>query len=256
MSSAARLRALVAHLRAECPWDRVQDLHSMRPYLLEECHEVLGALDANDLPALREELGDLLFQIAFLSRLAEEAGAFDLDDVADGVVAKMIERHPHVYARADGAPAPDAEGTVAAWEARKAARRGGSRIDGVPAALPALLRAHRVGEKVAGCGFDWPDRDGVVAKIDEERAELAEALSHGDPAAIRHEYGDLLLACANLGRWLGVSGEDALREANARFERRFRGVETLARDEGVSLDQAGAERLDGWWRAVKAEETA
>lgn len=226
----------------------------MRPYLLEECHEVLGALDEGDLVALREELGDLLFQVAFLARLAEEAGAFDLDDVTEGVVEKMVERHPHVYARDPAAPPSEADGTIAAWEARKAARRGGSRIDGVPATLPALLRAHRVGEKVAGCGFDWPDRDGVLAKIDEERAELAEALAHGDANAIRHEYGDLLLACANLGRWLGVPGEDALREANARFERRFRGVETEANAAGVPLDAAGPARLDAWWQAVKARE--
>jgi ATP diphosphatase len=254
MSSAARLRALVTRLRADCPWDRAQDLRSMRPYLLEECHEVLGALDSGDLGALREELGDLLFQVAFLARLAEEAGAFDLDAVTDGVVEKMVERHPHVYAREDGAPASDAEGSVAAWEARKAARRGGSRVDGVPATLPALLRAHRVGEKVARFGFDWPDRDGVLAKIDEERDELRAALASGDDDAIRHEYGDLLLACANLGRWLGIPGEDALREANARFERRFRGVEAEAQAAAVPLEEAGAARLEAWWQTVKARE--
>ena len=227
----------------------------MRPYLLEECHEVLGALDGDDMGALREELGDLLFQVAFLAQLAEEAGAFDLDDVTQGVIDKMVERHPHVYARDADTPAAEAEGTLAAWEARKAARRGGSRVDGVPATLPALLRAHRVGEKVAGCGFDWPDRDGVLDKIDEERGELLEALASGEEDAIRHEYGDLLLACANLGRWLGIPGEDALREANRRFELRFRGVEAEARAAGIPLEAADPARLDAWWQAVKARES-
>lgn len=241
-----RLRALVARLRAECPWDRAQTPASMRPYLLEEAYEVLDALDAGADDRLREELGDLLFQVYFHARLAEERGAFDIAAVADAVVAKMIERHPHVYG---GSTEADA-GTVGAWEARKA-RRGGSRVDGVPRELPALLRAHRVGEKLAHVGFDWPDLDGVLAKVDEERRELAEALAVGDPAAIRHEYGDLLLACANLGRFLGVAGEDALREANLRFEGRFRGVEAKAAAAGVRLEDAGLARLEAWWQEVK-----
>jgi ATP diphosphatase len=241
------LRSVVARLRAECPWDRAQDLRSMRPYLLEEAHEVLDAIDADDASKLREELGDLLFQVFFLARLAEERGAFDVEGVADAVVTKMIERHPHVYAGSDEIAA----GTVGAWEARKAKSRTGSRVDGVPAALPALLRAHRVGEKLSHVGFDWPDLSGVLAKVDEERAELAEALASGEEAAIRHEYGDLLLACANLGRFLGVSGEDALREANLRFEGRFRKVEAYASAAGVPLEQAGLVRLEAWWQEAK-----
>lgn len=249
MSATDRLRALVARLRADCPWDRAQSLASMRPYLLEEAHEVLDALDDEDVGKLREELGDLLFQVYFLARLAEERGAFDIEQVADGIVGKMVARHPHVYGDADASSA----GTVGAWEARKAAARGGSRVDGVPGSLPALLRAHRVGEKVAHVGFDWPDLGGVLAKVDEERAELAEAIASGDAAAIRHEYGDLLLACASLGRFLGVAGEDALREANARFERRFRRVEALAAEEGVRLEDAGLDRLEGYWQVAKRE---
>ncbi len=253
----ARLRALVARLRRECPWDREQTFASMRPYLLEECHEVLEALDGAEQPdgprRLEEELGDLLFQIQLIARIAEDRGAFDLNTVAERVIAKMIERHPHVF----GDEVADARsGTVGAWEARKAARRAGSRLDGVPTSLPALLRAHRVGEKVAHVGFDWPDRAGVLAKIEEERAELDEALASGDPEAIRHEYGDLLLACASLGRWLGVSGEDALREANARFESRFRSVERQAAADQIALEHAGAERLDAWWREAKRTEGA
>lgn len=224
----------------------------MRPYLLEEAYEVLEAIDLADTTKLREELGDLLFQVFFLARLAEEQGAFDLEAVAEGIVTKMVERHPHVYGGADaGAGATGGAGTVGAWEARKAAKRKGSRVDGVPGALPALLRAHRVGEKVAHVGFDWPDLSGVLAKIDEERAELDEAIASGDPAAIRHEYGDLLLACASLGRFLGVSGEDALREANTRFEGRFRKVEAAAAAAGVRLEDAGLARLEAWWQEAK-----
>lgn len=248
-SAEDQLRALVVRLRADCPWDRAQTAQSMRPYLLEEAYEVLSALDSGDDQHLREELGDLLFQVYFHARLAEERGAFDIAGVADAVVAKMVDRHPHVYGDAD----PTAEGTIGAWEARKA-RRGGSRVDGVPADLPALLRAHRVGEKLAHVGFDWPDLAGVLAKVDEERAELAEALTQGDAAAIRHEYGDLLLATANLGRFLGVAAEDALREANSRFERRFRGVEAKAAAAGVRLEEAGLERLERWWQAVKRDQ--
>ncbi len=220
----------------------------MRPYLLEECHEVLAALDAGDLGQLREELGDLLFQVYFLARLAEEQGAFDIEEAADGVVTKMIARHPHVY----GDDRSEDAGTLAAWEARKASQRRASRVDGVPASLPALLRAHRVAEKVSHVGFDWPDIAGVLAKVDEERDELHAALASGDRAAIVHEYGDLLLACANLGRFLGVSGEDALREANARFERRFRSVERSAAAAGVALEAAGLTRLEAWWQEAKA----
>ncbi len=253
MSSLHELRVVVARLRAECPWDRAQDLRTMRPYLLEEAHEVLDALESfeEDPSKLKEELGDLLFQVYFLARLAEEQGAFDLEAAAEAIVAKMIERHPHVYGGPDAGAVVGDTGTVGAWEARKAARRKGSRVDGVPSALPALLRAHRVGEKVAHVGFDWPDLSGVLAKIDEERAELDEAIASGDADAIRHEYGDLLLACASLGRFLGVAGEDALREANARFEGRFRKVEAAASAAGVRLEEAGLERLEAWWQEAK-----
>jgi MazG family protein len=260
VASATRLRALVARLREQCPWDRAQTFASMRPYLLEECHEVLDALDAlAEVPSpaagasLKEELGDLLFQVHFLACLAEEAGYADLDSVTEAVIDKMVERHPHVFGPNSGPDSADAAASsIAAWEARKAAKRaGGSRVDGVPRSLPALLRAHRVGEKVAHVGFDWPDIRGVLDKIDEERRELDAALASGDEAAIRHEYGDLLLACSSLGRFLGIPGEDALRAANDRFERRFRHVEACAAAAGVALEQAGLERLEAWWQDAK-----
>lgn len=242
------LVALVARLRAECPWDRAQDLGSMRGFVLEESHELLAAIDAGSLDRVREELGDLLFQVVLLARILEESGGGGLGEVEQGIVAKLVERHPHVFS-------PGARGgSPAEWEAAKVARRGGSRLDGVPTTLPALLRAHRVAEKAAAVGFDWPDLDGVVGKVDEERAELGEALSRGDLPHARQEYGDLLLAMANLGRFLGVTGEDALREANAKFERRFRGVEALAAESGTPLEEAGMERLEGWWQETKRRE--
>lgn len=248
MSSLSDLRELVARLRRDCPWDRAQTHANMRPYLMEEAFEALDAIDSGDPARMREELGDLLFQVFFHARLGEEAGHFDMEQIAADIVTKMVERHPHVFedARLPGGPS--------VWEARKAARRvNTSRVDGVPRALPALQRAHRVGEKVSHVGFDWPEISGVYAKIQEELAELEEARQSGDAAAIRHEYGDLLLSCASLGRFLGVSGEDALREANARFERRFRAVEAQASAAGVPLEGASPQTLDGWWEQAKEE---
>lgn len=249
MSAVDELRSLVARLRAECPWDRAQDVASMRPYLLEEAAELLDALDNDDAEHACEELGDLLFQIVFIAQLYEERGAFDLEAAARGIAAKMIERHPHVFGGGEGGE----PGSNAAWERRKA-REGRSRIAGVPMRLPALVRAHRVAEKAAGVGFDWPDLAGVLAKVDEERQELAEALASGNPDEVAHEYGDLLLALANLGRFIGVAGEDALRTANARFERRFVGVEARAAAAGVEPADAGLDQLEAWWKDVKREE--
>lgn len=241
MSSSERLRDVVARLRAECPWDRAQTLQSMRPYLLEEAYEVLDVLDHDDRARLREELGDLLFQVHLLAAIA----GVGMEEVETGITEKMIERHPHVFGSASG-------GSIADWENRKAARaEGRSRVDGVPKALPALVRAHRVAEKVAAVGFDWPDAQGVLDKIDEERDELHEAIRTGE--GIAHEYGDLLLATANLGRFLGIAGEDALRMANERFEGRFRGVEARARAAGVPMQEAGMERLEAWWQEAKKE---
>lgn len=234
-----RLDELVRRLRAECPWDRAQTLGSMRPYLLEETHEVLDALDRADVGRLREELGDLLFQVHLLAAIA----GLELADVEAGITQKLVARHPHVFAGEAGGSPHD-------WERKKAeAAPDRSRVDGVPPALPALVRAHRVAEKVAAVGFDWPDRQGVLDKIDEERAELDEALRTGE--GIAHEYGDLLLAVANLGRFLGISAEDALRAANGRFEGRFRGVEARARAAGVPLAEAGLAQLNAWWDEAK-----
>lgn len=246
------LVAVVARLRGDagCPWDRAQTPESVRPYVLEEAYEVVEAIDRGG-DELRKELGDLLFQVVLLARMAEEAGRFDLQGVARAVTAKMIERHPHVF---DPAHVPGAdEGTVSAWEARKTKERSGSALDGVPDALPALLRAHRISEKAGAVGFDWPDLPSVRAKVGEELAELDAAIATGDAAAIGEELGDLLFATVNLGRHLPVSAEDALRAATRKFEGRFRRVEARLAAAGRTVHEVPPDELEDHWRAVKEE---
>ncbi len=247
------LVAVVARLRSEggCPWDRAQTPQSMRPYVLEECYEVLDAIDRGDDPELRKELGDVLFQIVLLARMKQEAGAFDLADVIRGITDKMIERHPHVFD-----PNHDSnrdEGEVSAWEARKAKERGvdKSALDGVPAVLPALVRAHRISEKASIVGFDWPDIAGVRAKVDEELAELDEAISTGDAEHIGEEFGDLLFSMVNLGRHLPVGAEEALRAATRKFEKRFRLLEQSVIAEGSTVHDMSPDTLEERWKAVK-----
>jgi len=217
-----KLLDLVARLRAPdgCPWDREQKLADIRAYFLEEAHEVAGAIDGGDWGELAEELGDLLFQIAFIGRLAEEAGAFSLSQVIDRVHHKMVTRHPHVFG--DEVLA-DAQAVRQAWERRKLREEPGraSLLAGVPASLPALLAAYRLTQKAAGVGFDWPDAGAVLAKVDEETAELREALAGGDREALREEVGDLLFTLANLARKLDLDPEAALAAANLKFRRRF-----------------------------------
>lgn len=247
---------VVARLRGEggCPWDRAQTLETLRPYVLEEAFEVVEAIDARDPAELRKELGDLLFQVVILSRIAAEQGDFTIAQVVAGVARKMVARHPHVFDPAH-VHVRD-EGSVAAWEARKARERlatGGSALDGVPDALPGLLRAHRVSEKAGAVGFDWPDAPSVRAKIDEELAELDEAMADGDPDHIGEELGDLLFAVVNLGRHLPVSAEDALRMATRKFERRFRAVERRLAAEGRTVHDADPAELERLWQAAKAE---
>ncbi|MEM9555129.1 MAG: nucleoside triphosphate pyrophosphohydrolase [Acidobacteriota bacterium] len=262
-----KLRRLVARLRAPdgCPWDREQSLDSVRAYLLEEAHEAASAIDSDDPAALAEELGDLLFQVAFVGRLGEEAGALTLAAVVDGVYAKMIERHPHVFGDAanDAAddsesddPPTDARAVARAWERRKSTERAAdaSLLDGLPTSLPALLAAYRLTQKAAGVGFDWPDRTGVVAKIREELSEVEQAAAHGDRLQVTEEVGDLLFAVANLARHLEVDPEAALARANRKFRRRFAGVEARIADAGEVLAEVGLERLDAAWDEVKAHE--
>lgn len=252
-----RLLALMARLRGPggCPWDRKQTHESLRPYLLEETHEVLEAIDLGDDADLEEELGDLLLQVVFHAELAREDGRWSMADVARGITEKLHFRHPHVFG---GKDAPDAEAALARWEEVKAeekAAKGKARasvVDGVPKAAPALMRAERVTDKAASVGFDWPDRDGVRAKVDEELAELDAAVADGDRDAIAHEVGDLLLTVVNLARWLDVHPEDALRETVERFTRRFQHVEQALEGEGRRPKDVDLARLDALWNEAKA----
>ena len=262
-----RLRTLIERLRAPdgCPWDREQGARDLRAYLLEEAHEVAAAIDRDDWVELQGELGDLLFQIVFLAALAEEAGAFDLDAVVTTIHAKMVARHPHVFA--GGEALADAVAVRAAWERRKLRdeERQGSLLDGVAASLPALVASYRLTQKAAGVAFDWPDADAVFAKLDEELRELRAALAaapavtarrpaHEVDAAVRAEVGDLLFTVANLARKLGVDPEGALAETNLKFRRRFAAVERGLEAAGTPLSEATLAEMDALWAAAKTEE--
>jgi nucleoside triphosphate diphosphatase len=227
-----------------CPWDIRQDFASIAPYTIEEAYEVADAIERNDMPALKDELGDLLLQVAFHSRMAEQAGQFTIQDVIDGVTEKMIRRHPHIFG--DGI---SREHGHAQWESIKAAERAerdtdGSALAGVAKALPALLRAEKIQKRAARTGFDWPDTRGVIAKIEEELQEVHDAAS---PQDHHEEIGDLLFAVVNLARHLKVDAETALRSANAKFEARFRIMEDIAGEKFNALSLDEKEQL--WQRA-------
>ena len=261
----ARLIAIMAQLRnpdGGCPWDLEQTFASIAPYTIEEAYEVADAIQRHDLPELKEELGDLLLQVVFHSRMAEEQGAFDFAAVADAICEKMIRRHPHVFA--DAAHRDSAEQTRA-WEAIKAAERAAkppkaekaeSVLDGVAPALPALTRAAKITGRAARVGFDWPSTSEVIDKLREELAELEVEIAAGDQAKAREELGDLLFVCANLARKLDVEPEDALRAANAKFIRRFNCIEAALAGDGRSPHQSDLEEMDGLWNAAKAAERA
>ena len=252
-----RLLAIMARLRDPaqgCPWDREQDFETIAPYTIEEAYEVADAIQHNDMAALKDELGDLLFQVVFHARMAEELGLFGFDDVAEAIADKMERRHPHVFGDVEiSSVAAQNE----AWEAHKAAERhtkGGAEsvLDGVALALPALLRAAKISRRAGRIGFDWPDARAVIPKLAEEIAELEAELDQGaDTAVVEEEMGDLLFAAANLARKLDIEPETALRRATAKFERRFRHVETLASARGIGRD---LDALEALWQEVKAKE--
>jgi MazG family protein len=239
-----------------CPWDREQTLQTLEPFLIEEAYEVLEAIDQNDPREHCEELGDLLFQIVFQAALRDREGHFGIDDVVRAIATKMIRRHPHVFG---DLKVKDADEVLANWGKLKAVEhqeKGKRRraLEGVPVALPALLRAQRLGEKAAAVGFDWPDVQGVRDKVDEELREIDEAIAQGDRAQIEHEIGDLLLAVSRLSAKLGVAPEDALRAALGRFTTRFEAVESEVIGNGGEMAQTPLEELDRIWNRVKAME--
>ena len=237
-----------------CPWDREQDYESLRGYLLEEAYEVAETLDDLDEEGLREELGDLLFQIVFLSRIAKERGRFTIDDVVRGIGEKMIRRHPHVFGDATVA---DSEEVLRNWEAikreEKPHRATASTLAGIPRGLPALLRAGRLGAKAARVGFDWDRPEQVLEKVTEELGELRVAMDERDRGAIREEIGDLLFAVTMLARKLEIDPEGALQSSNAKFVRRFSWVERRLADEQTSMEETDLKRLEQLWQKAKQQ---
>jgi len=250
--------ALMRDLRARCEWDAAQTHESLRPYLIEEAHELDDAIRLRNDQLMREELGDVLLQVLFHSVMAEERRAFSFRDVAEGLITKMKGRHPHLYG--DSAKEP--------WERMKSKHRR-SIADGLPPGMPSLHRAHRLQDRAAGVGFDWPDVEGPVQKVEEELTEVQAELEASPPPragsppivdarhyALEAELGDLLFAVVNLCRKAGVHASIALDKANAKFERRFQRIEQLAAERGIDVKSAGLEKLDALWDEAKSEEPA
>jgi tetrapyrrole methylase family protein/MazG family protein/ATP diphosphatase len=258
-----RLIQIMARLRdpeGGCPWDLEQSFATIAPYTIEEAYEVADAIERGDMAELKDELGDLLLQVVFHARMAEEAGAFDFADIANAICDKMIRRHPHVFSeeQVDGT----AHQTVR-WEAIKAAERADkaasaapSALDGVPLGLPALTRAAKLTRRAARVGFDWPDCADVLAKMREELGELEAEIAAGDVTKAREELGDLLFVCANLARKLEVEPEAALRGANAKFVRRFGHIEARLAEQGRTPEASDLPEMDALWDEAKALERA
>jgi ATP diphosphatase len=257
MSSIDRLLQIMSRLRdpqGGCPWDLQQSFATIAPYTVEEAYEVADAIERNDLHALRDELGDLLFQVVFHSQMAREQGAFDFDAVVAAICDKMERRHPHVFGTAT---IESAEAQSVAWEEQKRRERAAkhaSVLADVPASLPALTRANKLGKRAAQVGFEWPDVNGALAKVEEEVRELkAEVVEGADRAAIAAELGDVLFCIVNVCRYLDVDPEAALRATNAKFERRFGYVETRLREQGRTPEQATLEEMDKLWDEGKEQ---
>ena len=254
-----RLLRIMARLRdpvSGCEWDRAQSFATIAPYTLEEAYEVADAIARGDLAALRDELGDLLLQVVFHARMAEEAGHFAFADVAAAIAAKLEARHPHIFGDAPDIAANWGERQSERWEKLKAAERAAkgatSALDGIALALPALMRAEKLQKRAARQGFDWPDTVGPADKLREEMAELDEAAA-GDKA---EEAGDLLFAAVNLVRAYGIAPEDALRSANVKFERRYRAMEAFAEAQGRDFASLTLDEQEALWQAVKRSELA
>jgi len=261
MTPIDRLNAIMARLRAPvggCPWDVEQTFETIAPYTLEEAYEVADAIERGDMDDLKSELGDLLFQVVFHARMAEEQGLFVFDDVADAIADKLERRHPHVFG--DEAAKADGVAQKARWEDIKAAERKAKAqhgvLDDVPVGLPALARAAKLTKRAARVGFDWPSTDEVFDKLHEEVAELRAEIAAGDLDKAKGEVGDLLFVVANLARKLGVEPEDALRGSNAKFVRRFGFIEAELGKAGKTPEQSDLVEMDGLWDAAKAAERA
>jgi ATP diphosphatase len=255
-----RLLTIMSRLRdpqTGCPWDREQSFATIAPYTIEEAYEVADAIERGDLDDLKRELGDLLFQVVFHAHMAREQGRFDFDDVVNAISDKLERRHPHVFGDAQISSAHEQN---AAWEEHKrkeraARNQAASVLDDVPVGLPALTRAAKLGKRASSVGFDWPDINGVFDKIEEELRELRIALKQKDQAEIHAELGDVLFSLANLGRHAKVDLETALRQTNAKFERRFRYVESRLREQNMSPQQSTLDEMDALWNEAKRAES-
>ncbi len=261
MDNVARLLVLMAELRDPlqgCPWDLEQTFASIAPHTLEEAYEVVDAIERGDFDELKDELGDLLFQVVYYAQLAHEQDLFDFNQVAKAIGDKLVRRHPHVFSNVRF---PDDPARARAWEAEKARERAEkigkgeapSALDGIATGLPALTRAQKLQQRAAGKGFDWKDSSGVLAKIEEELTEVRQALAEGGEARIEEELGDLLFAVVNLVRHAGADPERALRAANRKFECRFRAMELRLADRNRRLEDCTLEELDMLWENVKRE---
>lgn len=255
MSDISKLLDVMRSLRdreSGCPWDVEQTFRTIAPYTVEEAYEVADAIERNDMDNLRDELGDLLFQVVFHAQMAEEAGFFDFEDVAGSIADKMVRRHPHVFGDEDERAAGKKDGS---WEQIKAEERSASEdnsaLAGVAIALPALKRAEKLGHRASRVGFDWPDREGVRDKIHEELDELSQAVGGREMDEMEEEFGDVLFAAVNLARHLKIDPEKALTVANYKFERRFRDMEAEIEESGKRFRDFNLESLDKIWRAAK-----
>lgn len=252
------LVALMTRLRSPdgCPWDRKQTLPSLKPYVIEEAYEVVDAIDRDDRAALMEEIGDLLLQAVFLTELTREEGTFDVYDSITSIHDKLVRRHPHVFG---DVVAGDAEAVLVNWEKLKRDERQAenkSVLSGVPQSMPALLKASRLTEKAARVGFDWRRTEDVFDKLDEEMAELREAVASGETSKMEEEIGDLLFTIANIARKVNVNAEEALQSTNRKFMRRFESMESQVREQDRNLDQLDLEEMDRLWDEAKAAERA
>ena len=239
-----------------CPWDRKQALPDLKPYVIEEAYEVVDAIDQDDRRALAEELGDLLLQAVFIAEITREEGTFDIYDSITAIHDKLVRRHPHVFGDVE---ANDAEQVLVNWEKLKQDERKAenkSVLAGVPQSMPALLKASRLTEKAARVGFDWRRTEDVFDKIDEEVAELREAVANGDNSHIHEEIGDLLFTVANIARKVNVNPEEALQSTNRKFMSRFASMESRVRERDQNLDQLALEEMDKLWDEAKAAERA
>ena len=233
-----------------CPWDKEQTYKDINPYMLEEVYEAMESIDKNDMDGLREELGDLLLHIVFHSQMATEDSHFDIYDVIDGICKKMVGRHPHVF---NNTKVKSSKEVVKRWEQLKKMEGKESLLEGVPNVFPALLKAFRLGEKAGRVGFDWNDADGILEKLQEEIDELQQARQDHNEAEIEHEYGDILFTLANIGRFLKVNPEEALRKSTNRFIKRFKHMERLAKEKNIEIDKLSIDEWEGLWKQAKRQ---